>query len=94
MTEPQENAASDAADPPESQIERATYDEAGVRTGATLVPIEIEVSQRTEYTIGLDLPNHVWIRSILKEDNPVDKAGRVTASAEPIDTSPSRDCIP
>ena len=45
-------------------VVRTTYDRGGRPTGSTLLPLEVDVPQRPEYSIGLDVPDAAWVRSL------------------------------
>lgn len=54
--------------------ERTRYDEQGRPLGSERLEREVEPIQRPEYTLGLELPGHAWVRSVLP-GSPAEKAG-------------------
>jgi regulator of sigma E protease len=55
-------------------FERTTYDAAGAPAKTELVAREVDVPQKPEYTIGVDLPDQAWVRGI-QPDSAALKAG-------------------
>lgn len=57
-------------------IARTSYDSRGAPTGVQPIVAEVDVPQRPEMTLGLDVLDGVWARAITK-GSPADKAGLV-----------------
>lgn len=55
-------------------IERTTYDAMGAPQARELVPVEVAVPQKPEYTLGIELPDQAWVRGV-QPDSPAAKAG-------------------
>lgn len=55
-------------------LERTTYDRVGAPTSRELVPVQVTVPQKTEYTLGITLPDQAWVRAV-NPDSPAARAG-------------------
>lgn len=55
-------------------LERTTYDAAGAPATRERVPVEVEVVRKPEYTLGIDLPDHAWVRAVTR-GSAAEKAG-------------------
>ncbi|MBX3467935.1 MAG: RIP metalloprotease RseP [Planctomycetes bacterium] len=80
-------------------VERTSYGPGGAPTGVELVPLEVDVPQRPEFSLGLDLPDEAWVRR-LPADGPAAKAGvevgdRIVALGDvtPVTQSNLRDVV-
>jgi regulator of sigma E protease len=55
-------------------VERQRFDAEGRPTATETVPLELEIPQKQEYTLGLDVPDQAWVRSVRK-DSAAETAG-------------------
>ncbi|MCO5169648.1 MAG: RIP metalloprotease RseP [Planctomycetes bacterium] len=55
-------------------VERTTYGEGGAPAATELVALEVQVPQKPEFSLGLDLPDQAWVRGLPRE-GPAAKAG-------------------
>ncbi len=55
-------------------VERTTYDAIGAPQARELLPLEVEVPQKPEYSLGLELPDQAWVRAV-HPDTPAARAG-------------------
>jgi regulator of sigma E protease len=55
-------------------VERTTYDGPGRPVSTEVLLLEVEVARKPEYTVGLDLPDRAYVRSVRK-DSAAEAAG-------------------
>jgi regulator of sigma E protease len=68
------HAIDEARGPVTVTLERTSYDAAGLPTSRELVPIEVSIPRKPEYTLGIDLPDQAWVRRV-ERDSPAARAG-------------------